>query len=112
MYKLCFYVPVAAAELVKEAVFSSGAGCIGNYEACCWEVEGWGQFRPLKGANPAMGKVNQLERVRELKIELVCEAAQLSPAIAALLDAHPYEEPAYQYWQVESVTDVGVEVDD
>ena len=103
MYKLCFYVPVDAAEKVKAAVFASGAGCIGNYENCCWQVEGTGQFKPLKGAKPAIGKVDCLERIQEVKIEMVCDDEGIKPAIIALLAAHPYEEPAYHCWQVKTL---------
>ncbi|NRB39726.1 MAG: NGG1p interacting factor NIF3 [Pseudomonadales bacterium] len=106
MYKLCFYVPVEQAEHVKAAVFATGAGTMGNYEACCWQVEGRGQFKPRSGAKPAIGAVDQLEIVEELKIELVCTDEQVKPAVVALIAAHPYEEPAYQIWPVLSLSDL------
>ena len=56
MYTLCFYVPESALEQVKAAVFAAGAGRIGNYDQCCWQVAGQGQFRPLAGSNPAIGR--------------------------------------------------------
>ncbi|MGS2742941.1 NGG1p interacting factor NIF3 [Halomonas sp. LS-001] len=100
MYKLAFFVPVENAESVKEAVFATGAGRIGNYEACCFQTQGTGQFRPLAGAAPHLGQVGQLERVEELKIELVCQDALIKAAISALKTAHPYEEVAYDVWQL------------
>ncbi|MDP3536312.1 hypothetical protein P8S55_06160 [Halomonas sp. M1] len=100
MYKLAFFVPVEDAENVKEAVFETGAGRIGDYEACCFQTRGTGQFRPLKGANPHMGQVGALETVEEYKIELVCEDELIKAAIAALKLAHPYEEVAYDVWQL------------
>lgn len=103
MYKLAFYVPVENAESVKEAVFSSGAGRIGNYEACCFQTPGTGQFRPLEGADPHIGRVGGLEQVEELKVELVCSDELIQPAIAALKLAHPYEEPAYDVWKLEDL---------
>lgn len=103
MYKLAFFVPVDAAEAVKEAVFSSGAGRIGDYEACCFQTRGTGQFRPLDGADPHIGQVGELERVEELKVELVCADALIRDAIAALRAAHPYEEPAYEVWKLEEL---------
>lgn len=100
MYKLCFYVPLASAEDVKQAIFATGAGTIGDYQQCCWQVEGVGQFKPIKAAKPHIGTVGSLEQVAELKVELVCTKEQVKPAIKALLHAHPYEEPAYHVCQV------------
>ncbi|SDI68649.1 YqfO family protein [Billgrantia gudaonensis] len=102
MYKLAFFVPTDDAETVKEAVFATGAGRIGDYEACCFQTSGTGQFRPLAGANPHIGKVDELERVEELKVELVCEDALIRQAVAALKKAHPYEEPAFDVWRLET----------
>jgi hypothetical protein len=103
MYKLAFFVPVAEAEAVKEAVFATGAGRIGNYEACCFQTRGTGQFRPLAGADPHIGQVGELEHVEELKVELVCEDSLIHAAVAALKLAHPYEEPAYEVWRLEDI---------
>ena len=106
MYKLCFYVPVDAAEQVKAAVFATGAGTIGDYQQCCWQSEGVGQFLANAGANPAIGHVGKLETVAELKVELVCDDTQVKLAVLALIAAHPYEEPAYQVWPVLSLEDL------
>lgn len=98
MYKLAFFVPIDDAESVKEAVFKTGAGRIGDYEACCFQTQGTGQFRPLQGAHPHIGEVGTLEYVEELKVELVCSNECIHAAIAALKLAHPYEEVAYDVW--------------
>ncbi|MGJ7459369.1 NGG1p interacting factor NIF3 [Halomonas sp. MA07-2] len=103
MYKLAFFVPMADAEAVKEAVFATGAGRIGDYEACCFETRGTGQFRPLAGAKPHIGQVGDLERLEELKVELVCEDHLIRDAVAALKAVHPYEEPAFDVWKLESL---------
>lgn len=95
MYKITFYVPESHLEPVKAALFAAGAGRIGAYEACAWQVKGQGQFRPLPGSNPFVGKTGQVEQVDEYKVELVCDDASIQRAVAALRDAHPYEEPAY-----------------
>lgn len=95
MYKLCFYVPDDHLEVVKTAVFAAGGGRIGDYDSCCWQSGGEGQFRPLTGANPFLGEHDALTRVPETKVELVCDEATIRPVIAALKLAHPYEEPAY-----------------
>lgn len=100
MYKLCFYVPQSHLDVVKQAVFDAGAGRIGNYENCCWQVEGQGQFRPLAGSNPAIGQLNQLEAVVEYRVEMICEKNLISDVINALKRAHPYEEPAYDVVQL------------
>lgn len=100
MYKLAFFVPVAEAEAVKEAVFATGAGRIGDYEACCFQTRGTGQFRPMEGADPHIGRVGDLEQVEELKVELVCEDTLINAALAALKRAHPYEEPAFDVWRL------------
>lgn len=100
-YRLVFYVPEADAETVKAAVFAAGAGRIGNYDRCCWQVSGQGQFRPLEGSDPALGRHGETETVAEAKVEMVCAPECLTAVIAALKAAHPYETPAFQHWRVE-----------
>ena len=100
MYKLCVYVPETHLEMVKHALFAAGAGRIGNYDSCCWQVAGQGQFRPLAGSAPYLGQTGQVETVLEYKVELVCADELIAAAVAALKQAHPYEEPAYQVWQL------------
>ncbi len=95
MYKLCFYVPESDLEKVKSAVFAAGAGRIGNYDSCCWQTRGQGQFRPLEGSTPYLGQINKIESVEEYKVELVFKKELLKPIITALKSAHPYEEPAF-----------------
>lgn len=103
MYKLSFFVPDTALEQVKQAVFATGAGRIGQYDHCCWQVLGQGQFRPLAGSNPHIGTQGQVERVDEWKVELVCSDELIQQAVAAMKQAHPYEEPAYDVWKLESI---------
>ena len=67
MYKISFFVPILFADKVKRAVFLTGAGRIGAYDSCCWETVGTGQFRPLSGSDPFIGKKGELEKVEELK---------------------------------------------
>lgn len=100
MYKLIFFVPQDHAEPVKQAVFATGAGQIGDYAECCWQTPGSGQFRPLAGAQPYLGSHGQLETVPELRVELVCHDELIVEAVAALKQAHPYEEPAYDVWRL------------
>lgn len=100
MYKLCFYVPDSHVDVVKDAVAAAGAGRIGNYEACCWQVLGEGQFRPLPGSQPFLGSEGDLERVAEWRVEFVVADEHVRDAIAALKQAHPYETPAFDVWQL------------
>lgn len=101
MYQLCFYVPASHLEEVKEAVFAAGAGHMGNYDCCAWQTEGVGQFRPRQGSQPFAGTQDTLEKVSEFKLEIVCEDKAIRQAVAALIAAHPYEEPAYSVWKLE-----------
>lgn len=101
MYKITVYVPASHLEQVKAAMFSAGAGRVGNYDSCAWQVRGLGQFRPLKGANPFLGHVGALEQVEEWKVELVCPDECVREVISALREAHPYEEPAYDVLKTE-----------
>ncbi len=100
MYKICVYVPENSVEKIKQALFDAGAGRIGNYDCCCWQTAGNGQFRPLENSNPAIGSLNEVEQIKEIKIELVCEDVLVKSAIQAMKDSHPYEEPAFDVWQL------------
>jgi hypothetical protein len=93
--KLVVFVPSEALELVRDAVFSAGAGRIGHYERCCWYTEGTGTFLAREGADPTIGEVGKEERVREYRLETVYPDEAHDAVIAALRRAHPYEEPAY-----------------
>ena len=101
MFKLVFFVPESHLEIVKSAVFTAGAGRMGDYEACAWQTLGQGQFRPLPGSNPFIGSDNQLELVSEYRVEMVCADDCIQTAVAALRQAHPYEEPAFDVWRLE-----------
>jgi len=100
MYKICVYVPENSVENVKQALFQAGAGRIGNYDSCCWQTDGIGQFRPLENSNPAIGSLGEVEQVHEVKIELVCEDDLVKSAIQAMRESHPYEEPAFDVWEL------------
>lgn len=100
MYKLGVYVPASHLESVKTALFAAGAGRIGNYDSCCWQTLGQGQFRALDGSKPYLGQQGVVETVVEYRVELVCGDAVLEEVIAALRKAHPYEEPAFDVLQL------------
>ncbi len=95
MLKLTFYVPIDSCEAVKNALFDVGVGRIGNYDRCSFETLGTGQFRALEGANPTIGKVGDVEKIPEVRVEMVMEDHILSVAVKALKNSHPYETPAF-----------------
>lgn len=95
MYSFVFYVPVDHCESVKNAVFAAGAGKIGHYDQCSWQVLGQGQFRPLQGSDAFIGQPDQLAFVDEYRVEMVCSDKCVDAVIAALKKSHPYEQPAY-----------------
>lgn len=100
MYKLCFYVPEENLQEVKDALFTVGAGKIGDYDSCCWQVLGQGQFRPLEQSNPHIGSHGQVETLAEWKVEMVCSDQLIKLAVDVLKAAHPYEEVAYEVYQL------------
>jgi hypothetical protein len=100
MHKIIYYVPESHLELTKSALFSAGAGRYKNYDQCCWQVLGQGQFRPLENSQPFVGESNQLTQIAEYRVELICEDDKLPQVIIALRTAHPYEEPAIDLVQL------------
>lgn len=103
MYKLSFFVPESHLDTVKIAVFNAGAGTIGNYEYCCWQTKGQGQFKPLAGSSPAIGAHNQIIKLSEWKVEMVCDSEDIKAVIEALKLTHPYEQAAYDVIKLEAL---------
>ena len=103
MYKLAFFVPSSHVEPVKNALFAAGAGRIGAYDHCAWQVLGQGQFRPLDGSQPFLGRAGEIESVEEWKVELVVADELIRSAVAALKSSHPYETPAYEVCKLEDL---------
>ncbi|MFF0542136.1 Nif3-like dinuclear metal center hexameric protein [Nocardia thailandica] len=93
--KWVVYVPRTHTEALLSALFAAGAGAVGDYRECAWHTGGTGQFRPLPGANPALGVVGAVERVAEDVVEVVADPGARARVLAALRAAHPYEEPAF-----------------
>lgn len=100
MYKITFYVPESHLDAVKHVMFDAGAGRMGDYEHCCWQTKGVGQYRPLSGADPHIGTIDETSTVDEYLVEMVCEDAAIKKVISALKRAHPYEEPAFAAWEI------------
>jgi dinuclear metal center YbgI/SA1388 family protein len=93
--KLTVLVPVGDAEALRAVLAEAGAGRIGDYDHASFSTPGEGRFRPLDGAAPTIGEVGRVEVVDEARIEVVLPRARRTAIVAAMLAAHPYEEPAY-----------------
>jgi len=98
--KLVVFVPAEALEAVRDAVFAAGAGRIGGYERCSWYTGGTGTFLGGSGTSPAVGAAGAEERVPELRLETVFPAERQEDVLAALRQAHPYEEPAFDVYEL------------
>jgi len=93
--KIIVFVPKEQESQVREAIANAGAGAIGNYSHCSFRTEGIGTFKPLEGAQPAIGAINQLEQVNEVKVEAIFPGSIEKKVIQAMIKVHPYEEVAY-----------------
>lgn len=100
MYKLVFFVPDSHVEQVKDAVFKAGAGQQGYYDQCAWQTLGQGQFRPLKGAQPHIGEIGELEVIPEWRVEVILPKEKLASVLKVMKAAHPYEHPAFDVIQL------------
>ena len=91
-------MPEDALDVTREAVFGAGGGRIGEYERCSWYAAGTGTFVGGEATEPAIGERGREEHVAELRVETVVPSERIGQAVAALRDAHPYEEPAYDVY--------------
>lgn len=98
LYKLVVFVPTDHHERVLQALFEAGAGWIGNYSNCSFNLEGTGTFRPEEGTDPFIGKQGTIEYVKEIRIETIVPEHVRKAVISAMLKAHPYEEVAYDLY--------------
>ena len=96
--KLVWFVPREALEATRTAVFAAGAGRIGDYERCSWYAAGTGTYLGGAGTSPALGEAGREQRVAELRVETVVPDELVADIVAALREAHPYEEPAYDVY--------------
>lgn len=98
LFKLVFFVPETHLDSVRTAVTGAGAGWIGNYSDCTFSVGGTGTFKATQGCNPFIGEVGTLEKTPEIRLETIAAEKQISKVIRAALQAHPYEEVAYDVY--------------
>lgn len=100
--KLVTFIPVEAAEKVRSAVFDAGAGHIGNYDYCGYNLEGTGSFRGGEDANPYVGEKGRVHYEKEIRFETIFPGWLQSKIVHALLETHPYEEVAYDIYPLEN----------
>jgi len=100
--KLSVFCPEIQAEQVREAIFDAGAGHIGNYDSCSFNIQGQGSFRGLEGADPYVGEVGQLHFENEIRIEVIYPVYHEAKILKAMLNAHPYEEVAFDIYPLEN----------
>ena len=100
LLKLVTFVPEAYAEVVRSTLFNAGAGSIGNYDSCSFNVSGEGTFRAQEQAQPFVGEKGETHVEREVRIELVFPAYKKTAVFRALLAAHPYEEPVCDFYNL------------
>jgi len=93
--KLVTFVPIDNKDRVVDALHQAGAGQIGNYKNCSFQVEGKGTFMPTDAANPHIGNANKQEHVNEVRVEVIFPTHLENPILQALKLTHPYEEVAY-----------------
>lgn len=93
--KLVVYVPLTHRDAVFQAISEAGGGWVGNYSHCSFQVEGTGTFMPREGTQPHIGTQGTLEKVEEVRLELVVPTSRKTAVVKAMLAAHPYEEVAY-----------------
>lgn len=99
--KLVVFVPKSHHQEVLDAILNAGAGWIGNYSHCSFNIEGFGTFVPREGTDPYIGKQGTMERVNEVRIETIVPQGIRNKVIQAMLKAHPYEEVAYDLYSMD-----------
>ncbi|PRY15716.1 dinuclear metal center YbgI/SA1388 family protein [Pontibacter ummariensis] len=102
LMQLVFFVPVENTEEVLQALHKAGAGNIGEYSNCSFAVEGTGKFKPSAQAKPTIGEAGKPEQVRENRVEVLFPAYLQGKVMAALQEAHPYEEVAHYLYNLEN----------
>mgnify|MGYP001271816731 CR=1 FL=1 len=102
LLKFVTTVPMQHAESVRNALFNAGAGHIGNYDSCSYNLTGEGTFRAGKGASPYVGEINEMHFESEVRIETVLPVMKKDEVLRALLAVHPYEEPVYDLYPIKN----------
>ncbi|WHY18247.1 Nif3-like dinuclear metal center hexameric protein [Paenibacillus sp. G2S3] len=99
--KLVVFVPKDHHQKVLDAILNAGAGAIGNYSHCSFNIEGFGTFIPGEGTDPYIGEKGKMERAEEIRIETIVPQSIRNKVVQAMLKAHPYEEVAYDLYTMD-----------
>ncbi len=99
-FKLVYFVPEEARDSTRDAIFAAGGGRIGAYERCSWYTRGTGTFLGGEGTDPTVGSPGEEEHVPEFRVEILLPEDSLLAALDALRGAHPYEEVAFDVYQL------------
>jgi len=102
-YKLVGFLPPESAEDIAAALFAAGGGAIGEYRECAFAAEGRGWFTPEPAAHPTIGEPAVPQRIPEVRWEAVVPQDRLAAVVAAYVDAHPYEEPAFDIYPIQDI---------
>jgi dinuclear metal center YbgI/SA1388 family protein len=108
IYKFAVYAPIQDVDKISQAIFNAGAGKIGKYTETSFQIKGEGAFKPLEGAKPFVGKIGERKVVEEIKIETIVPERNLESVILAMKKAHPYEEPAYDIYELKINQSFGI----
>ena len=108
IFKFAVYVPVQHADRISQVIFKAGAGKIGKYTETSFNISGKGTFKPMEGTNPFIGKIGERENVEEIKIETVVSERDLESVVQAMKDTHPYEEPAFDVYELKTKPSYGI----
>jgi dinuclear metal center YbgI/SA1388 family protein len=100
--KIAVFVPSSHLEKVSQAMFSAGAGIIGDYSSCSYRIDGTGTFKGSESSKPFFGKAGQLETVKETRLEMLVPANKVQDVLKAMRSAHPYEEVAFDIYPLEN----------
>ena len=103
--KLVVFVPVDHLDAVRTAMFDAGAGHIGAYDRCSFNLDGTGTFRGSEDANPFVGEKGLLHQEPETRVETIVPAHRVDRVIGAMIEAHPYEEVAYDVYPLDNALD-------
>jgi dinuclear metal center YbgI/SA1388 family protein len=106
--KFVVFVPGENLEAVAAAMFTAGAGQIGDYSKCSYRLEGTGTFLGSDATNPTVGAKGRFETVAETRLEMVCALQAVPQVHAAMVRAHPYEEPAFDIYPLKGAPTRGI----
>lgn len=99
-FKIIVFCPESHTEKIAKAMSKAGAGVIGKYLDCSFRLKGKGTFRGGAGTNPYIGRKGELKSIDEIRLEMICNSEDLEAAIKSMLNVHPYDEPAYDIYEV------------